>query len=124
MTNYEFIKSLWGTRLRAALYAVMFQSNWYIVPTKEEMIDNLTHFLYCKDCRLYQTEDTDCCVDREGCEEMLAKWLNSPVDDIIVLSKLPKEYPLQSKMEFEQGWNACISYILTQMLSSEEENIE
>ena len=118
MTNYEFIKSLEGTRMGAALSHI----NSVKVYSKQVVGETLSDFMLCKECKLHEKEGSTC--HASGCFNTIMKWLDSPVDDIIVLSKLPKEYPLQSKMEFEQGWNACISYILTQMLSSDEENIE
>ena len=95
MTNYEFIKNLRGMKLGTAISTLDCQKD----TTKEKMAQHLCLFLPCPICDMYDPEDNPCLSNTPLCYETILKWLNSPVSDIIVLSKL-------------------------QMLSSEEENAE
>ena len=83
MTNYEFIKSLEGTTLGAILSCL----NLVKVYSKEEIGDIALHSITCNRCKLYEKEGCTCHRRTAECCETIMKWLDSPVDDIIVLSK-------------------------------------
>lgn len=127
MTNYELIKTLQRTRLGGALSHANLNNRL----DKEQVLNTLFSFFPCVECNLH-TKET-CGESTKDCKDTLAKWLDSPVDDIIVLSKLPKKFSYSELVNtksgdgwnrYASGWNDCISYIQALMLSSEEENIE
>ena len=119
MTNYEFIKSLHGTRLGAVLSVLNLCEN-----TRDEIITRLSIGLSCHRCKLNEKEESICNGSTPGCHDELRRWLDSPVDDIIVLSKLPKEFNHSVEIDYAEGWNDCVDWIKVQMVSSEKENIE
>lgn len=83
MTNYEFIKCLEGTRLGAALSHI----NLIKVYSKQVVGEILSDFMVCKECKLNEKEGSTCHGSTPRCYYEIMKWLDSPVDDITVLSK-------------------------------------
>ena len=78
MTNYEFIKSLEGTTLGAALSHI----NLVKVYSKQIVGETLSDFMPCKECKLHKREGSTCNGSTPGCFMTIMDWLNSPVDDI------------------------------------------